>query len=246
MVLKQLFPLALFRVGCLIKPATSLETEVRRRIEEGVLHEGNSARSVTEEETDLKNFRNYFKMTIENYTNKKLINHEKHDHAGVVPDLSFAVIEPGYREKMYGRKTSSSATGVEGTVSWKIADTNKMVVVMYTLPYSFDFHSNWLAVGIFPLGDTHGYFDKMHSGPEDFFTRKQFYHNTHPVLYMADSQFEVSAKMGATHQETITLKIYPKQARNLAKKVKQEDNEDNSDSLLNLGVKIAKKIINEL
>jgi len=53
-------------------------------------------------------------------------------------------------------------------------------------------------------------------------------------------------EMGATHQETITLKIYPKQGCNLTKKVKQGDNEDNSDSLWNLGVKIAKQIIDEL
>ena len=57
-------------------------------------------------------------------------------------------------EAMAGHKVSDTATGCVGTVSWKLGDWDKMLVVMYSVPYSHDFHSNWLAVGIFNIEDT--------------------------------------------------------------------------------------------
>merc|ERR1712173_88427 len=65
-------------------------------------------------------------------------------------------VAPGKREGFSGQKTAGTATGIAGTVAWEIEGTNKMLVVMYSVPYSQDFHSNWLAVGIFHLEDTDG------------------------------------------------------------------------------------------
>ena len=52
---------------------------------------------------------------------------------------------PGEKCGLGGHKTASTATGVEGVVSWTLGTTGKMLVIMY----SHDFHSNWMAVGIF-------------------------------------------------------------------------------------------------
>ena len=43
--------------------------------------------------------------------------------------------------------------GCAGTMTWDIGDTGKTILVMYSVPYSFDLHSNWLAVGIDDKGE---------------------------------------------------------------------------------------------
>ena len=62
-----------------------------------------------------------------------------------------------------------------GTVAWKIGNTGKMVVVMYSVPYSHDFHSNWCGAGIFDVGSTNHLFDIMYYKNRTDFTRKEFW-----------------------------------------------------------------------
>ena len=56
-------------------------------------------------------------------------------------------VGPKMEESCGGHKTNDSATGCVGTMTWKI-DSAHYVNVMYSVPYSHDYHSNWLAVGI--------------------------------------------------------------------------------------------------
>ena len=81
-----------------------------------------------------------------------------------------------------------------------------MVVVMYSVPYSHDFHSNWCGVGIFDVTDTSDFFNMMYSSSEVKFRRKDFYNNTNTVKYEEDERFEVSATMGTTHKSDIQVK----------------------------------------
>ena len=95
--------------------------------------------------------------------------------------------------------------GCVGTVAWKIGNTGKMVVVMYSVPYSRDFHSNWCGVGIFYEEDTSEYFDKMYYGSIDNFARKDFYNDTNTVRYEDDSDWEISATMATNHTPDIQV-----------------------------------------
>ena len=69
-------------------------------------------------------------------------------------------VKPGTKEAMAGHKTSNTATGCVGTVAWTLGNTGKMMVVMYSVPFSHDCHKNWLAVGIFTIEGTDDYFNK--------------------------------------------------------------------------------------
>ncbi len=59
----------------------------------------------------------------------------------------------GKREVITARKTSGTATGSWGIASWDITDSTngktESVAVMWSAPFNFDHHSNWLAVGVY-------------------------------------------------------------------------------------------------
>ena len=102
-----------------------------------------------------------------------------------------------------------------------------MVVVMYSVPYSHDFHSNWCGVGIFDVTDTSDFFNMMYSGSEVEFRRKDFYNNTNTVKYEEDERFEVSATMGTTHKSDIQVKRCEKHIFNIFPQVKLYPKKDN-------------------
>ena len=191
---------------------------VYNRINDGNhLTPGQSYSNLDEEEKMFK-FGVCFTMTIYNYLNKELSYYDKNEVTGVVPRPSFTTIGQGTMEIMIGRKIDGPPTGVQGTVSFRIEGTNKMVVVMYSLPWDHGLYSNWLAVGIFPLGSTAGFFDKMYYDTEKNFKRKEFYRDVSSVVYRDDPEFEVSAETGKGHKEQINVKIYPKKVQMLAQK----------------------------
>ena len=123
-------------------------------------------------------------------------------------------------EAMAGHKVSDTATGCVGTVSWKLGDWDKMLVVMYSVPYSHDFHSNWLAVGIFNIEDTTDYYEMMYYKTENGFRRKKFYRNGDPVEYTGDEQFSVQGTMGSQHKPEIRISLAPKSTSNMASGIK--------------------------
>jgi len=47
-----------------------------------------------------------------------------------------------------GHKIGHTATGCAGTVSYLIGNTNKILTIMYSVPYSHDLYSNWLGFWI--------------------------------------------------------------------------------------------------
>ena len=113
---------------------------------------------------------------------------------------------PGEKCGLGGHKTASTATGVEGVVSWTLGTTGKMLVIMYSCPYSHDFHSNWMAVGIFEPEDTTNYFDKMYYGTEtEYFKRKAFWNDADPIFFDDGKDFIIEAGMGQSHKPTIKV-----------------------------------------
>ena len=146
-----------------------------------------------------------FLLTVSNYSNQPLINHETFNHGGWVADRARSV-KMGGAENVYGHSAAGTATGCSGTIAWKIGKTNKMLVVMYSVPYSHDFHSNWCGVGIFDIGDTENHFTKMYYEGETTFARKEFYYDSLPVVYKGE-QFSVHAVMDKTHKSNIKVSV---------------------------------------
>ena len=161
-----------------------------------------------------------FKVDIADVSNEALINHENHINAGYLVNSPVSVYADGV-EAFNGHKAANSATGCSGTASWKIGNTGKIMVLMYSIPYSHDFHANWLAVGIFPEQDTTNFYSKMYYDAERNFKRKQFYWNTNPLKYSGDSDYEVVASMGTSHEPEISVVFSPKDKRNLSPKMKK-------------------------
>jgi len=127
-------------------------------------------------------------------------------------------IAPGFRESAYAHKDSNTATGCGGVLVWKIGNTNKVVFVMYSMPYSFDFYSNTLAVGISDYttgpdgnnvlpGDQNNdiLFNKMYSGSGNF-SRNEYYYGTKGVEFKQDG-FRIQGSMGTSHDTVIYLKF---------------------------------------
>ena len=115
-------------------------------------------------------------------------------------------VKMGAAENVFGHKVGDTSTGCSGTIAWKIGKTNKMLVVMYSVPYSHDFYANWCGVGIFDIGDTENHFTKMYYEGETNFARKEFYYASLPVVFNGE-HFSVHAVMDKTHKSNIKVSV---------------------------------------
>jgi len=181
-----------------------------------------------------------FKLDIENHTNQKLELVETGVHSRVhrssgkwgkkIPQRVF----PGKRESLFGRKSSVKATGVAGTISWKIGNGD-CAVVMFSLPYDFNLYSNWLSVGIMKESDVQGggseLFDKMYN-EEGNFTRGQFYTDPPKPIEFKSGSYKIVGVMGTTHEPEIKIQIFAVQKEKAPKALKTDEgsSSDSSDS----------------
>ena len=187
--------------------------------------EGSTIVSVTNAFVKIwKDYSVAFRLEVENYSDEYLHVHEHKIERGNADDYKAPVsIKPGTKEAMAGRKVGDSATGCVGTVSWIIGDTGKMMVIMYSAPYSFDFYSNLLAVGIFDRGSTNRFYKKWYKVPEHGFKRKAFYYDVSPLFFGAEGlPFVIKGVMGASHRPEIVVQFYPTTVERLAKTLKEE------------------------
>lgn len=89
------------------------------------------------------------------------------------------------------RKTSSTATGSCGTLSWLIQDNDRRFVIMWSAPFNFNHHSNWLGIGLSAPGVTahapgDAWFNLMYykeSSDDLKFERREYYADVRPVIY---------------------------------------------------------------
>ena len=86
---------------------------------------------------------------------------------------------------------------------------HRYLTVMYSVPYSHDFHSNWLGLGIHGPEEVldEGMYNVMYYEERDWFTRKEFYYNTNWVTHTSE-YFEVSGTMGTVHRPMILVRLY--------------------------------------
>jgi len=174
-----------------------------------------------------------FKIDFENHTDQKLELLEKFELSGEWGEIP-QHINPGKRESSFGRKYSGTATGVAGTVSWKI-DNGDCAVVMFSLPYDFNLYSNWLSVGIMKESDVQGggseLFDKMYN-EEGNFTRGQFYTDPPKPIEFKSGSYKIVGVMGTTHEPEIKIQIFAVQKEKAPKALKTDEgsSSDSSDS----------------
>ena len=79
---------------------------------------------------------------------------------------------------------------------------------MYSIPFSHDLHSNWIAVGLFDQNDTCTKYERMYYGDEKNFKRKDFNRDIKPVVFRGSRFFYVEATCGTSHKPIIKVEFY--------------------------------------
>nr|AXL95382.1 conoporin [Conus ermineus] len=125
-------------------------------------------------------------------------------------------ILPGKREAFAVRMPSSGRKGVYGTVSWELIKANRRFVLMWSAPYDFNHHSNWLGLGMtgeglvdVAAGNT--WFDQMYYNSSNAslkFVRKKFYYNVDPFIY-SNEKFEAEGEMTNGHKVWVRVIVRP-------------------------------------
>ena len=145
-------------------------------------------------------------VEIENYTKFSLVPGKTELDSGHIK-IPPSPLKGGEKHGVVGHKTSNTATGCAGVLSWEIEDSGEKLVVMYSVPYSHDFHSNWIGVGL--SSGTPSYYE-MYNGTESGFKRKDFYYDVNPVEYNGN-KFDVVGTCGTDHTPTIVVKLIPRE-----------------------------------
>ncbi|XP_057308143.1 tereporin-Ca1-like [Hydractinia symbiolongicarpus] len=135
-------------------------------------------------------------------------------------------VRSGYREGFASHKTGHTATGSYQRCTFK--GHNNFIHIMYSAPYSFDLHKNWLGVAICPTDDNECRemtADKMYYQKSTFASIKEYYENANPLM-QCRGDFCFTGVMGTNHKPKIDIKIYPKSYDNLSTNVKSSAPKD--------------------
>ncbi|XP_076446967.1 tereporin-Ca1-like [Babylonia areolata] len=151
-------------------------------------------------------------IEVENWTRHPLMYpHYQFYGGGVLTSTSLDIL-PSMREAFATRKLSGTATGTNGISYWTVGDTNRLFVVMWSVPFDYNYYSNWMGVGMTREGvtnpqDDYSWFEQMYwyNSTDDLsFERGEFYWTPYPVIYR-DDRFEAVGTM--TTQKHAEIKI---------------------------------------
>uniref|UniRef100_W4VS64 Conoporin 8 n=1 Tax=Conus geographus TaxID=6491 RepID=W4VS64_CONGE len=167
-------------------------------------------------------------IQVENWTKFSLKDPKIQNNGGVTTTTAIG-IEPGKREAFAVRKTADSATGVSGIVSWELDGARRRFVIMWSVPYDFNLHSSWMAMGMTRDGlvaPNKNWYDQMYNRGNDgdlTFARKKVYHDTNSFIYSND-KFEAEGDMTNTFHAQVKVVIRPSsnKFKNLAPEILQE------------------------
>ena len=161
-----------------------------------------------------------FRMEVENYSSQNLTYHQKYETNGYITQGWPKDISSGTREALAGHR-AAGAKGCWGTVSWNIGNTQKMLVVMYYIPYS-SIYNCMLAVGIFTKGNTKTLSYDMYYNQEKNFKRKEGKGNDDiQLLYGAKGvTFVIRATMPYSYKPQIKIQFYPTTVDRIASPLK--------------------------
>ncbi|KAK7102359.1 hypothetical protein V1264_020589 [Littorina saxatilis] len=167
-------------------------------------------------------------IEVENWTRFHLSRPHVQLKGGAL-SMAPSLIVPAAREVMIARKTSGTATGSCGTVSWLIQDVGRRLVIMWSAPFNFNHHSNWVGVGITAPGNIDhpaddSWFDQMYyadSSEELSFERREYYADVRPVVFR-DIDFELEVIMSSDHKALIKVIFRPVNMDNLAPNINEQ------------------------
>ena len=151
-------------------------------------------------------------VEVENYTKFRLSPGNSELHSGRISEPPSSMFG-GEKHGVVGYKTPHAATGCAGVLTWEIDESDEKLVLMYSIPYDHNLHSNWIGVGLCNKSITPT-FDEMYYGEERDFKRKEFYNDIDPVNF-STSKFAVDATSGTSHKPTIRVKLAPVEKENL-------------------------------
>nr|P0DKQ8.1 RecName: Full=Conoporin-Cn1; Flags: Precursor [Conus consors]CCI55501.1 conoporin superfamily Cn1 precursor [Conus consors] len=167
-------------------------------------------------------------LQVENWIRYRLIVPSVQMVYGVVTTTPIA-IEPAKREAFAVRKTSDTASGVAGSVSWELEKARRRFVIMWSVPDNFNSFGYWMGLGMTREGlvdPDKDWYGQMYSGSSDgdlTFTRKDFSYNTDSIIYSND-KFEVEGDMTNTQHAQIKIVIRPSSNnwKDLAPKIRRK------------------------
>ena len=162
-----------------------------------------------------------FRIEVENYSSQNLTYHQAVAANGDITQGWPRDTNSGTREALAGRRQRAVALGCWGTVSWTIGNTQKMLVVMYYIPYS-SIYNCMLAVGIFTKGNTKTLSYDMYYNQEKNFKRKEGKGNDDiQLLYGAKGvTFVIRATMPYSYKPQIKIQFYPTTVDRIASALK--------------------------
>ena len=117
----------------------------------------------------------------------------------------------GVIEGFASRKASATAKGTWVRCSL-VVDDDIMVHFMYSSPYSFNLHSNWLSVALCAKRSRlccSMNARKMYYKHYSFMDRKEYYHHMYPVKICYDN-ICMMGTMLKNHHPIVRIKLYPK------------------------------------
>ncbi|KAL3870255.1 hypothetical protein ACJMK2_038332 [Sinanodonta woodiana] len=192
----------------------------------GAVSAGSSLTGTTLSNLMNTNYRINCGIEVENWTKFPLTDPVVKIYAGALSTPPGDIL-PSKKEAMVARKSSDTATGTFGTVSWLVEGKARRIVLMWAAPYDFNFHSNWLGVGITTPGITfhaqrNDWFNQMYYGTSsDFigFSRSLYYWESNPVVYK-DDLIQISGTMSTGHQAQVKITVRPLNVSDLATPIK--------------------------
>jgi len=154
--------------------------------------------------------------SIENYTEWPMIFQYCNADAGKI-NKAMVDVQPGKEEGFASHKTANTATGSYVYCLYKV--NNKRVHIMYSAPYSFDLHSNWLALAL-TASTVRLNADKMYYEDFSFMAKREYDDMVRPARICREGLC-ISGIMGTSHKSIVTIKLYPRSFGNLSPSVKK-------------------------
>lgn len=158
-------------------------------------------------------------MDIKNYCDEALTESKVFINSGQIANPA-GDIQPSIKESFATTKMGNSATGTSGTVSWKFKNGQRMII-MWSVPYSHDFYSNWLAIGAHKQHDSEDFRRMYHDSDADWFDRKEYYYDSESFAFEAEDHYIVGT-MSTNHKAKVEISVYPKTCEHMAPKFKEK------------------------
>lgn len=105
-----------------------------------------------------------------------------HMESGFVFSPPTPTLLPGKTEVFSFTKDDSPATGAVGVMTYELFHmqqrcSTKLIDIMFSVPYDYNFYANWLGIGVFPkeVACDHELFDLMYNKDEQGFVRQKAY-----------------------------------------------------------------------